>query len=774
MMFLKGKTPRRREVRRTIDRPGSMWFHWLTRRDVAFSAVYVLAVTTVASLIVLAGRNRLPYHEGQIVTRPLYARIDFESIDKEATEDRRRNARDQQRSIYGPNQAYFDVIREKLAQLIALAAEAKYQTVEQIPEETRKSLQLDAASFAQLQRFVVDGRPTEFWRRFVSDFVNGIASIPVLDPADVERERAQSKARRIVIQHPTRREMLRWESDIFTVTVQSEALKSQINTLLFPVLPREELRHIVVSLVLEDIRKTYVYDEDETERRREAAADRVSEVKGIYKRNDLLVDAGVSEVRRFADLDIKLIQQERAAYRGDMLPMVRLARTGGLVGLVLFGAVGLWIYFWAYYPRIRNNPMRGFAILGLLLLCQAGALGLTGFGPEFFYVGAVFPTLFTAIVLAIAYDQRFALAVGAFHVLLVLVTLDLPLSFGLVLLLGVGCAVGQLRDVRTRSKLVQVGFWSGLVMAVGVGLVGFVDRPMHLVGEAGRILNDSMFALATGFVTGLFVQGILPGIERFFKVSTSMTLKELNDASHPLLRHLAERTAGTYQHSLRIADMSESAADAIGANGLLCRVGAMYHDIGKMNKPTYFVENQGGRPNRHEKLSPTMSVLIIVGHVKDGVEMAREYRLPHVIRHFIESHHGTTLVEYFYHAARKQKELETDGSPEPSEFEFRYPGPKPQTREAAIIMLCDGLEGAARTLGEPTPVRLEQLVHNLASKRLMDGQFDECNLTLQELHKIESSVTKTLCAIYHSRISYPDDAKRDETGDEDLAVNAAS
>ncbi len=203
--------------------------------------------------------------------------------------------------------------------------------------------------------------------------------------------------------------------------------------------------------------------------------------------------------------------------------------------------------------------------------------------------------------------------------------------------------------------------------------------------------------------------------------------------------------------------MTEAAAEAIGADALLCRVGAMYHDIGKINKPQYFIENQLGGQNRHDKLSPAMSLLIIVGHVKDGVEMAREYNLPPVIRHFIESHHGTTLVEYFFHAAKKQKAEED--KPAPSEFEFRYPGPKPQTKEAAIMLICDGLEAAARAMDEPTAVRLEQLVHGIATKRLMDGQFDECNLTLGELARVEAAVTKTLCAVYHTRIKYPDGKK---------------
>lgn len=246
-----------------------------------------------------------------------------------------------------------------------------------------------------------------------------------------------------------------------------------------------------------------------------------------------------------------------------------------------------------------------------------------------------------------------------------------------------------------------------------------------------------------------------------------------------LLRQLAQDAPGTYQHSLRIADMAESAANRIGADALLCRVGALYHDVGKMNKPGYFIENQHGTLNKHDKLSPAMSLLIIVGHVKDGIEIAKEFKLPKQVRHFIESHHGTTLVEYFYHAARKKSEDEQATGP--TEFEFRYPGPKPQSKEAAIMMLCDCVESAARSLPEPTPVRLEQLVGKMLNKRLMDGQFNECDITLAELHLVEQAVIKTITAIYHGRIAYPKDdgttnskTDNDKTQEQDRPQPAAA
>jgi putative nucleotidyltransferase with HDIG domain len=254
-------------------------------------------------------------------------------------------------------------------------------------------------------------------------------------------------------------------------------------------------------------------------------------------------------------------------------------------------------------------------------------------------------------------------------------------------------------------------------------------------------------------IVGFLVLGILPSIERLFDITTGMTLAELRDSSKPLLRQLQQLAPGTYNHSLQIANIAEAAADAIGADSLLVYVGALYHDIGKMNKPEYFVENQASGDNKHDKLRPAMSLLVIIGHVKDGIELAREYGLPRSIQHFIESHHGTTLVEYFFHAAKTQAEMSEKDSVD--EVEFRYPGPKPQTKEAAILMLADAVESASRAMTEPNPGRIESLVRELSRKRLLDGQFDECDLTFKELGLIEESIVARVCAIHHGRISYP-------------------
>ena len=369
---------------------------------------------------------------------------------------------------------------------------------------------------------------------------------------------------------------------------------------------------------------------------------------------------------------------------------------------------------------------------------------------------ATAPTLLVAAVIVIAYDQRVALALSALHALLACVALDQPIGVYALSITGVGVLVWQLREVRQRNTLIRAGVIGGLVLAAGTVLVALIDRP--ITGESLRqTLGDAAWSGAGALGVCIVMLAMLPTIERVFDITTGMTLIELRDPRHPLLRQLQQRAPGTYNHSLNVAAIAEAAADSIGADPLLTYVGALYHDVGKMNKPEYFVENLAGGPSRHEKLSPAMSLLVIVGHVKDGLELAREFGLPRPILHFIEAHHGTTLVEYFYDRARRRAEEQAqfDDRPPPEEVEYRYPGPKPRTRECAILMLADAVESATRTLAEPTPGRIEALVYALANKRLLDGQFDDCDLTLRQLSTIVGSISRSVAAIYHGRVAYP-------------------
>jgi putative nucleotidyltransferase with HDIG domain len=273
------------------------------------------------------------------------------------------------------------------------------------------------------------------------------------------------------------------------------------------------------------------------------------------------------------------------------------------------------------------------------------------------------------------------------------------------------------------------------------------DIPLRIV-----LLSDLVMGFLGGILASVLVLGVTPIIESLFSYTTDIKLLELANMDHPILKDLILQAPGTYHHSIIIGSLVEGAAKSIAANPLLARVSAYYHDIGKLKKPLYFIENVGGGENRHDHLTPTMSSLILISHVKDGVEMARENHLGERIGHIIQQHHGTSLTSFFYQKAKEKENPEMELM---NEMEFRYPGPKPQTKEAGIVMLADSVEAASRTLTDPTPSRIKNLVQEITSKIFLDGQMEECELTLKDLQKIQESFNRTLTAFFHQRIDYP-------------------
>jgi cyclic-di-AMP phosphodiesterase PgpH len=420
--------------------------------------------------------------------------------------------------------------------------------------------------------------------------------------------------------------------------------------------------------------------------------------------------------------------------------------------IVAMISIGAAFYIRHYQKRIIKNYTRSAALASLFILLLAiTKVGVVLSKQTSWATGTA---VTVAIILTIAYDQRFATGMSMFYCLFACFAAKPPSGINLFVTMAAGAftCCFSLKEIRTRMKMLEVSALAAtMVFITAVSVDLFVEnRPWGpIFSNAGRHAGATL-------VVGVLIQGLLPLIEKTFRIATSMTLLDYSDASQPLLKRLAMEAPGTFSHSLLVGSIAEAAAEAIGRNGLLCRVGAYYHDIGKINKPSYFTENEPSFMSRHKELSPAMSQLVIVGHVKDGIEMAREYGLPAVLRQFIETHHGTTVIEYFYNEARKKHdEKESDGSAGPSESEFRYVGPKPRTKEAAIVMLSDASEGAVRALPEITATRVESTVHSIAMKRLQDGQFDECDLSLRELSLIEASMAKTLAAHYHGRIAYP-------------------
>ena len=441
----------------------------------------------------------------------------------------------------------------------------------------------------------------------------------------------------------------------------------------------------------------------------------------------------------------RLLETEHKAAVAEMAVTAKLLRAAAVIGVILtlFGVCALYVQ--SRQRRLLVNLRRLATMQVLAVLAVAAACWAAD--P---WRAEIVPLLIFAQTVAIAYRQEMALLFSGVLALVVVLGLGGGLA-SLLLLLGVTtAAVLQLGRIRNRSKLIYVGFLAGVLAFLLSFVVALLDmRPVgwSLLAEAGRY---GLWTLAAGFL----MTGLLPFIERLFGVLTDISLLELADVSQGLLQELVQRAPSTYNHSITVGSIAEAAADAIGARGLLVRVGACFHDIGKMLKPEYFVENQPPDANRHESLIPAMSTLVIIAHVKDGADLARKHKLPEAIIDFIEQHHGTTLVEYFYGRASEQSENDPNGG-EVDESNFRYPGPKPQTKETAVLMLADAVESACRSLVDPAPARIESLVREVAERRLDDGQFDESNLTLRELRTIEDSMVKSLIANYHGRVKYP-------------------
>lgn len=374
----------------------------------------------------------------------------------------------------------------------------------------------------------------------------------------------------------------------------------------------------------------------------------------------------------------------------------------------------------------------------------------------------VLPHAFGPVVLSVILGRRIGLFGAIYATLLgvlVCISISAPTYMATSALLGF-TGVLLTKRVRRRNRLFMAGLYVGLV-AMAYSLLLHEAAGVIMEEKFGRMVG---LPLLIGVVTGMAVGGLLPVLESVFGVTTDVSWLELGDLNHPLMRRLSIEAPGTYHHSLVVANLSEAAAETIGASASMCRVCAYFHDIGKLSKPEYFIENMDPSANPHEDLTPRMSALVIIAHVKDGVDLAIKQNLNSRIIDVIEQHHGNSLAWFFYRQALDQKtevermvkqgKAKEDDVPQVSEETFRYPGPRPQFKESAIISLADAVESASRTLEKPNASRIETMIDDIVQTRMVDGQLDECDLTIAELAKIKASFAKTLLSMMHSRIKY--------------------
>jgi len=737
---------RRAQAKRSTAKGSPKW-RTLTQRPATAQGLLIgLLFTLLIGAVVGWSREQPIVATGRIMSSTRLVRTDFKVTDDIRTQSQREIARQRATRVYRADNSVFEDIKTQLDGLPKALADA--DTLVKVAPEIRNRFQLTPVQLDALRAYAQDGKTSDQWSGvLVPKLIEKLRYAPILD-----RETWQ-----IEQQEANRNIELRFWGDLKPITrnkdgainVEGARLEERIADAVHGAGFTPPIDTLVIGWLVRNARPTFIFDDEATRANRNTAAEDTPEQFITYERGREIYRRGDRLTQDQRDVD----QRERAATNEQETTARRwLPRLGALLATFL-AAGGVGFYLARFCPRIVRNPMRVLAIASIVLITTLIAAWTTIQTPAAIALSSTAPTIFVAFILVIAYDQRTALAISSLQALLVGVALHLPAELFITVLAGVGVAVWRLGEIRQRNAIMRAGAWTAAALAAGTLASELLTIP-QVEGALRQTLTDAGLAAIGGLGVSAIVLAALPTIERIFDITTGMTLIELRDPRNPLLREMQSRAPGTYNHSLSVATLAEAAAEKIGADALHLYVGALYHDIGKINKPDYFVENQSDGVNRHEKLSPAMSLLVIVGHVKDGVELAREHNLPRSLHHYIESHHGTTLVEYFYHQARqKADEAEQD---QPSEIEYRYPGPKPHTREAAILMLCDAVESATRAMPEPTPSRIETLVHKLATKRLMDGQFDECDLTLSDLHTIESSLTKGLISMHHARVAYPE------------------
>ena len=496
------------------------------------------------------------------------------------------------------------------------------------------------------------------------------------------------------------------------------------------------------SLVKEYLRSNRFYNEEQTQLLREQAMDTVEPIKVPIKANQKIVKAGeIVTQQDILELQALGLMQTKApwtAFFGSML------LTATLMTVVLF------------YTRQQNREIYHnigqLYLLGIIafivlvvskMLLAVEVSRWPEFGEMFGYVA---PVAAAGMLTAILLENRLAVITVAV-ISLFMGVMTGELNFSLAGFIGGITGVFSVSKLSQRGELARGGLYTGIAVTLLILFIGMMeDLPWQLLLIAAPLLG-----LINGLLSSILTNGALPYLESTFGITSSVRLLELSNPSHPLLRKLLLEVPGTYHHSIMVGNLAESATEAVGGDHLLVRVGALYHDIGKIKRPYFFIENQMSGDNPHDKIAPNLSTLILTSHVKDGGDLAREYKLPKRVIDIIEQHHGTSLVRFFY-----GKALEGERADTVNEDDFRYDGPKPQTNEAAIVMLADAVEAAVRAQNNPTSGQIEGLVRKLIKEKLMSGELDECDLTLKDLDIIANAFLRVLSGVFHTRIEYPD------------------
>jgi cyclic-di-AMP phosphodiesterase PgpH len=730
---------------------GNLWGQ--LRRGHVLVRLALCAFTALILWAVTAGWAPPRTHRlGDMLQRDVVARTTFRREDPVATERKRNEARNLAIATYDHDPAQLEQLRAKVEnEVTELLAAKSLDEVNDLWDAFRLPLaqgtpepspEQREQQFEQFRQALAAEGALDAFKKSLNDLFAPLMDKGVLEKLPPEHDaNAETIAIRRIGNAPGFERV-----DVPVSEVLSENVTSAIQKALNTTMPSPVMAERVFARLKSDLPSTLTLDLEATRKTQKLAADAVKTQTEVIPAGTVLARARDDDGRPIPidDATLEKLNLEYQAEQANSPWSAKVSRSLAVLGMYVALYVLCGFYIYHRDPRIIDDLGRLATLLSLVVVTVT-LIVITSNE----WRAELVPLMLFGMTVAIAYEQELALLLSAAITLVSVVALGHALSDAVVLLAATAGAILLLARVRSRSKLLSVGFIAAAVAALTTIGVGTIE------GEPFRyMLNNALLLAIWAVIAGSLMTCLLPMVEKVFKVQTDLSLIELGDPAHPLLQELIRRAPGTYNHSITVASLAESAAEAIGARGLLVRVGAYFHDIGKMLKPGYFAENQGQGDNRHRSLVPAMSTLVIIAHVKDGADLARQSKIPEPIIDFIQQHHGTTLVEYFYRQASESKKSDPNGS-EVDESSFRYPGPKPQTKEAGILMLADAVESASRVLVEPTPARIESLVEDISRKRLLDGQFDECGLTLEEVRKVGDSLVKSLTAVYHGRVKYP-------------------
>ena len=504
----------------------------------------------------------------------------------------------------------------------------------------------------------------------------------------------------------------------------------------------ESAKKLMSSISFQVIQPNIVLDVEATKKRQDEAKEHVPPVEKTVQAGEVIIRSGTV----VSEDDVQMLQA-----LGLQRPKINYRSIVGIILIISIIMALTIFYLYRYHQKIYQDEA-ALVLLGLLalfILVVARLLTLV----QLSNIGYLVPLAAVSILISVLLDSTVAIVITTALTFLVVLLTGGDLGTGAVLLVSSVTGIFGVSKVSQRSDLVRAGFYVSGAAALTIFAYSLTQN-MSLV----QVLKYTLWGILNGILAAIMTNGLLPYLENVFAITSPVKLLELSNPNHPLLKKLLMEAPGTYHHCIVVGNLVEAAADSIGADPLLARVGAYYHDVGKIKRPYFFVDNQFGGENPHEKLSPVLSTLIVKSHVRDGVELAKKYKIPKKVVDIIQQHHGTNLISFFYQEALKDEKYENV-----NEDEFRYEGPKPQTKEAALIMLADITEAAVRSkqFNRSTHTRFETLVKELIRKKLEEGQLDECDLTLKDLDTIAQSFTKILAGIYHQRVEYPENIAKE-------------